>query len=411
MAKWIKTNFPGVRYREHLTRKNGVRKDQYFTIRYKVTGKDREEGLGWASEGWTASKAYDCMKELKENRKFGVGPQTLDEKRKIEDARKAMEKAEAERLEKEAVTFGSFFKNNYLPQAIADKKERTAVREEGIFKKWISPAFGHLPIKDIAKFHLQKLKKVMEEGGQSPRSIVYALAVVRQVFNAARREGIYEKDSPTKDVKKPKVDNGRMRFFTHKEAEMLLAVLQEKSPDVHDLTLLSLHAGLRFGEIASLKWQDVDLNRGVLTIRDSKAGSRYAFLTEQAAEMFQNRPQGRPSDYVFQKRGGGKMEKISHSFFRTVDELKFNEGIEDSRLKICYHSCRHSFASWMIEQGQDLYTVQKLLGHKTNVMTQRYAHMVENKLKDAIRSLGQALRPQKEDTGQDKAGQVLNFTK
>ena len=64
MAKWIKTNFPGVRYREHPTRKHGKRRDQYFTIRYKLAGKDREEGLGWASENWTAAKAYDRLKEL-----------------------------------------------------------------------------------------------------------------------------------------------------------------------------------------------------------------------------------------------------------------------------------------------------------------------------------------------------------
>src|SRR3972149_4643578 len=101
MAKWIKTNFPGVRFREHPTRKNGVKRDQYFTIRYKVAGKDKEEGLGWASENWTAAKAYDRLKELKENRKSGEGPQTLAEKGTLEDKRKAAEKAEAERREKE----------------------------------------------------------------------------------------------------------------------------------------------------------------------------------------------------------------------------------------------------------------------------------------------------------------------
>lgn len=59
----------------------------------------------------------------------------------------------------------------------------------------------------------------------------------------------------------------------------------------YDMTLLSLNSGLRFGGIASLTWQDVDLERGTLTIRDAKAGSRYAFLTEQAQEMLKNRSQ------------------------------------------------------------------------------------------------------------------------
>jgi len=61
-----------------------------------------------------------------------------------------------------------------------------------------------------------------------------------------------------------------MRFLTRDEADRLLDALKVKSVDAHDITLLSLHAGLRFGEIASLTWQDVDLERGVLTIRDAK---------------------------------------------------------------------------------------------------------------------------------------------
>ena len=186
-----------------------------------------------------------------------------------------------------------------------------------------------------------------------------------------------------------------MRFFNREEASALLESLKRKSSDVHDMTLLSLNCGLRFGEIASLTWQDVNIERSTLTIRDAKAGSRYAFLTEQAAEMLRTRLLGKPSDYVFQSRNG-KLDRISVTFSRTVDELKLNDGINDPRLKICFHSCRHSYASWMIEQGQDLYTVQKLLGHKTNVMTQRYAHMAENKLRDAARALSRALRPKKD---------------
>jgi site-specific recombinase XerD len=96
------------------------------------------------------------------------------------------------------------------------------------------------------KDHLERRK------GQSPRSIEYALSVTRQIFNTAKRLGIYAGDNPTAKVKFPKPDNARMRFMTRKEADRLLSALKEKSPDVHDMTMLSLHAGLRFGEIASL---------------------------------------------------------------------------------------------------------------------------------------------------------------
>ncbi len=103
MTKWIKTNFPGVRYREHPTRKNGIRRDQYFTIRYKLAGKDKEEGLGWASEGWTGAKAYDHLKELKRTARVG-GTTNPVESGKIESARKAAERQRGAAAEKESVT-------------------------------------------------------------------------------------------------------------------------------------------------------------------------------------------------------------------------------------------------------------------------------------------------------------------
>lgn len=404
-VKWKGTNFKGVRFYEHVTRKYGIKRDRYFAIRYQADGKRIEEGLGWASEGWTEQKAALKLAELKEASKIGQGPSRLSEKRAIEKQRKEEEQAEKERQEKEAVTFKDFFNDTYLPQAEADKKEKSVTREKGLFKVWISPTLGQYPMKDISPFHLEKLKREMATGGQSPRSIEYALSVVRQIFNTAKRLGNYDGENPATKVKFPKPDNGRMRFLTHEEASALLDALKEKSADVHDMTLLSLHCGLRFGEIASLTWQDVDTERGVLTIRDAKAGSRYSFLTEQAAEMFKAREEGKPADYVFQGRKG-KYNRISLSFFQTVDELGLNRGIDDPRLHVCFHTCRHSHASWLIEEGTDLYTVQKLLGHKTNVMTQRYAHLSENKLRGAAEALSAALKRKDK-----QAGQVVNFEK
>ena len=99
------------------------------------------------------------------------------------------------------------------------------------------------------------------------------------------------------------------------------------------------------------------------------------------------------------------LDRISKTYSDTVKELKLNEGISDPRLRVYFHTLRHTYASWMIEEGADLYTVQKLLGHKTNVMTQRYAHMSESRLRDATKALSASLKPQPE------AGQVVNLTK
>lgn len=411
MQKWHKTNFRGVRYRLHATRKNGVKRDQYFTIRYKLAGKDHEEGLGWASQGWTAAKAYERLAELKANQKTAEGPQTLKEKRAILEQEQKEAEAKQAKDAAESITFQAFFNGDYLAQTETDKKPRTVEREKGLFKIWIDPAIGAKPMKDISAFHLEKLKRDMANGGQSPRSIEYALSVVRQVFNVAKRLKVFTGDNPVGEVKIPKPDNGRMRFLTHDEADRLLEALQSKSQDVHDMTLLSLHCGLRFGEIASLTWADVNLDQGTLTIRDAKAGSRYAFLTEQAADMLKDRAKNQRSlsDYVFPGRKG-KLDRISITFHRTVDELGLNRGIDDPRLQVVFHTCRHSYASWLIEAGADLYTVQRLLGHKTNVMTQRYSHLSENRLRDTARALSEALRP-KVDISPGQEGQVVNFPK
>ena len=420
--RWIKTAHKGLRYYEHETRRHGKRKDRYYAIHFKVDKKVYDYGIGWWSDGVPdEARQKDpnigfeefCISELRQYRanvKAGSGVRSPREKRKAAAEKEALDRAEGERRIRESITFEKFFADTYLPQAKTDKKERSVAREEGLFKVWISPVLGHFPMKDIAPFHLEKLKRDMTAGGQSPRSVEYALSVVRQIFNTARRLKAFTGPNPAAEVKFPKPDNGRMRFLTPVEASLLLAALAKKSVDVHDMALLSLHVGLRFGEIASLTWKDVDLDRGVLTIRDAKAGSRYAFLTEQAVEMFRRRPRGNPSEYVFKAKkrrrdkkisdGTGekpaayreKLDRISITFARVVDELKLNEGIDDPRLQICFHSCRHSYASWLIDQGADLYTVQKLLGHKTNVMTQRYAHLAESKLRDAAMALSRALK-------------------
>src|SRR4030042_5826823 len=175
MAKWIKTNFPGVRYREHPDKKHGVKKDQYFTIRYKLNGKDKEEGLGWASQDWTAAKAYDRLKELKENQKVGAGPQKLSEKRDLEKDRREQTEVEKERTEKENITFGRFVTETYLPQCERDKKAKTHTIEEMLYRVHLAETIGDLPLGKISAFHLERIKKDMADKKKSDRNIQYVL--------------------------------------------------------------------------------------------------------------------------------------------------------------------------------------------------------------------------------------------
>ncbi|MEA3487485.1 MAG: site-specific integrase, partial [Thermodesulfobacteriota bacterium] len=349
MAKWTKTNFPGVRYREHPTRKHGVQPDRYFTIRYKYSGKDKEEGLGWASQGMTAKKASARLAELRENQRTGNGEQTLQEKRQEAKRKRETDNSKREQAEMEAVTFSQIWEDNYFPIAKENKTKRAWQSEEGLYTHWIKPVIGSKSLKGISPIHLERLKKNMVDADRAARSIHYALAVVRQVFNYARNIGLYNGDNPVSKVKKPTADNRRLRFLTHEEAKKLLEALALKSSECHDMTLISLQAGLRFGEVAGLTWGDVDINKELMTLRDTKAGrNRIAYMTEPIKRVFKAKTMGSNDDLVFPGRDGRLKSAISNVFDRTVQKLDLNKGITDPRQKVVFHTCRHTFASWLV---------------------------------------------------------------
>jgi integrase len=201
----------------------------------------------------------------------------------------------------------------------------------------------------------------------------------------------------------------KLRYLSIDEAETLLKALVAKSQNLHDVALLSLHAGLRFGEISVLTWSCVNWEGGSLAILAAKTGSRTAYLTERAKAMLKSRKQGRPDELVFPKRSGpeGAMDKVSKSFADTVEDLKLNEGITDRKQRVTFHTLRHSFATHLYESTHDLYLTQRSLGHVTGTMTQRYARMSETRLREGAAALGKAFSA----NAQKESGQVINFQK
>ena len=384
---YIKTAFVGVRYREHESRKHGVRPDRYFFVRYKLDGKDKEEGLGWSSQGWTAQKAAEKLAKLKEAQRTGEGAITLAQKRQQAAAARHAE-AEARAVEeRENITLAQAWEK-YLPVAQANKAVHTAYAEEAAYRLWLSPTLANKPLRDIKPIHLERIKKAMTEAGRSAQTIRHVLAALRQVFNFAKRHGLYAGDNPVSLVKKPSADARRLRFLTHEEADRLLAALAERESNVHDMALLALHCGLRAGEIFSLTWGDVDMERGVLILRDTKSGkTRAAYMTEAVAAMLADMERRGHNDLVFLSANGGRIVQITETFNRVVAALGFNNGVTDPRQKVVFHTLRHTFASWLVEQGVDLYSVKELMGHGTLAMTERYSHLSPDKLRRAVKTL------------------------
>jgi integrase len=175
---------------------------------------------------------------------------------------------------------------------------------------------------------------------------------------------------------------------------------------LHNMSLLSLHTGMRAGEIFKIKWADINLQEGIISIQDAKGGSRAAYMTKEIKAMFQTiKPENNHADkLIFKSDEGEIIKQISNSFDRVVDDLKFNEGITDRRQKLTFHSLRHTYASWLVMQGTPLYTVQKLMGHKTIALTERYAHLAPDTLKAAVSNFENNLKVKKQ-----KKAKVINL--
>lgn len=388
MAKWYSTKFPGVRYREHPTRKHGVQFDKYFAVRYTFNGKRREEALGWASEGWTPQNAAEELSRLKRAQRTGEGAYTLAERRDQEKARREAEEERKKQEEKDNLTFKQFWEESYYPQITTYKTTQTIRTEKSYYELWIKPAIGQKPLKDIIPLDLERIKKTMVEAGKTPKTISHNLAIIRQVFNKANLLGLYQGENPAKKVKKPKADNRRIRFLSEDEAERLLEELKKRSPDLHDMALLALHCGPRAGEIFGLTWKDIDFDRGLITFRHTKNGIvRHIPMTDQVKAMLKERKLFSESDLVFPARGGKKRKDISNSFNRAVDALKLNQNIEDPRQRIVFHSLRHTCASWLVMKGVPLYTVKEYLGHRQISQTERYAHLAPDSLQQATEAI------------------------
>jgi len=386
MARRFKTEFEGVRYREHPRRKHGAVRDRYFSIRYRVDGKRIEEGLGWASKGMTAKNAALQLAGLQEAYRKGTGePVTLREKREVA-------RIDRERQEKEGVTFGDYFKDTFIPQATIAKPRETK-QKESHFDHWLKPAIGPLPFSEIGVLELEKIRTNLLTAGRTARTVQYVFSTIRRVWNDAKAKGIIAEDCPTKKIKLDRFDNKRARYFSHDEADRFLTELAKRNDSLYQMALISLHCGLRFGEIANLRRGDIDTRRKIIGIRDSKGGfSRYGRMTEEVRRILSDMETGKREELLFTDSNGNRIRRPSKIFTAVIDALGLNEGVTDARQKLTYHFLRHTYASWLVDRGVGLYDVQKLLGHRSSALTERYSHLSDERLTNDVKELEKGIR-------------------
>ncbi len=390
-VKWINAT-RGVRYREHEPRKHNKRPDRYYVLQYKHKGKVYNESIGWASDGVTLAKCEAELANLKLNWHNGEGGQTIKE---IREKNLMTSKKESDDFaKKQALTLGAIFNSGYLSQQKTKrrpKSEITIQNEISMLNNYILPYFADTPLSEIDsnkmdKFllHLLSVKSLRTGKNLSASTRTHIINLISQIFNYAITRKLGENlENPIKFIEKPMNTNQRQRWLKPHEAKRLLDALFERSVDTHDIAKIALFTGMRQAEILNLTWENIDRENKVIFLSQTKSGkTRYVYMTEECLEVLNRRYDKQAfSEKVF------KTNALSKTFDRTVKQLGFNDNIDNPLNKVCFHTLRHTFASWQVQSGKSLFEVAGLLGHSSDAMTQRYSHLCPDKLQKATQSI------------------------
>lgn len=183
---------------------------------------------------------------------------------------------------------------------------------------------------------------------------------------------------PCRRVRNFRLNNQRVRVLSTEEETRLLEAVGEHDL-VKNIVAVALHTGMRRGEIFDLKWFDVDFNRNLIQIRDSKSHKKRSIpMNETMQNLLGNLK--RTSEYVFPSpKTGARLNNIKRSFRHAVRDA----GLED----FDFHDLRHTAAARMADAGADAFTLMKILGHSDIRMTARYTHATDAALRRAVENL------------------------
>jgi integrase len=354
--------FEGVFYRESKRRLYNGRPDRSFTICYSQHCKKYWLTLGWASLGVTAESAYQTRLDIL--RKLRLGQTVLPQKNDMTVA-PAIKK--------------------YLTWAKAENQHTKTY--QSLANHWIIPHCGNVPLSLLDQTIIDALKAKLQAGGLAPGTVRHTLALLQVSINHVIKRKLWQGTnpiSPAGGCKLPPKGEKCERFLTLEEAKLLLAELKTTSPLWHDMALVSLHTGLRLTELFKIKGQDIDEGSSVATIT-AKGGARETIaLTRESLEaLLRNRRT--PSDLLFCRKNGSPLKgSYDTPFTHAVKACGFNDGITGNRHKVWFHTLRHTFASWLAQDGVDIYAIMKLMRHKNIEMTQRYAHLIPEKQREHL---------------------------
>jgi integrase len=263
-------------------------------------------------------------------------------------------------------------------------KPRTAKEYQRAVDQNINPLLGRQRIADLTRADVQRLHHNFHD---RPCQANRALAVLSKMMNLAEQWGLRpDGSSPTRHVRKYR-ETKRERYLSMEELQRLGRALAEsqttgtESPfALAAIGLLAL-TGARLTEILTLRWAEVDLERQVLRLPDSKTGAKTIYLNDAAMDLLRTMPRLAGNPYVVAgAKKGARLVNLQKPWRR----IRARAGLEDVRI----HDLRHSFASIAAGAGLSLPVIGKLLGHTQPVTTARYAHLAADPLHTASNLVG-----------------------
>src|ERR671917_189240 len=345
-------------------------------------------------------------------RKVIYGKKYKEVEKKLNEARANADKGlvfDADKL-KVGEWMDSWLSDCLKPLVTAGKMAHsTYVRYKGIASNHIKPALGHRKLKDLTRAEVRRLYN--EKGkALSARSVDYIHVTLQKALSQAVRDDLIPRNVASGE---------RPRSSRHQKEAMALsptqvrALLAEASGERNEaIYIAAIHTGLRKGELLGLKWTDLDLDGGTLSVRRSlkvtdhgldfgptknKASRRSVPLNKSAVaalkahRLRQNEERLRlgelweDQDLVFPNRVG-KPINPSNLYNREYKPLLKRAGLEDERFT--FHSLRHTFASALCNKRVYPKVIQSLLGHSSITQTMdTYSHLMGGMGGDAVGGL------------------------
>ena len=298
--------------------------------------------------------------------------------------------------------FGDFA-GHWLTQRQVDWKPSARMGYEMILRQHLVPWFTastmrQITAEDVQQYKVGKLRTAGQEG-LAPKTVNNHLGVLSSLMSDAVKWG-YVGANPVKVVRKcrPDVDAEDFNFWTAEESDAFLQAIAAGRPRWLTFFLAALDTGMRLGELAALRWEDVDFERKRLHVRRSwshgaetrpKGGKARSLPMTETLWTLLLEHQRACGDRVrvFLSDDGGLLDsnRVKHHLWYGTKRA----GVK----RIRFHDLRHSFASQLVIKGVSIYKVQQLLGHSDVKTTMRYAHLSPEAEEDAVSVLERRLTP------------------